>query len=78
MTVAVPAPDGVNTPADVTVPFVAVQLTPVLNVPAPVTLAEQEDVCVVRIEAGRQLTVTDVMAEEAFTATVAEPNFVPS
>jgi hypothetical protein len=28
--VAVPAPDGVNTPADVIVPFVAVQVTAVL------------------------------------------------
>lgn len=76
--VSVPAPDGVNTPVGVMVPFVAVQLTPVLNAPAPATLAEQEDVCVASIEAGTQVTATDVMAEEEFTATVAEPNLVVS
>jgi hypothetical protein len=78
VTVAVPAPDGVNKPADVMIPFVAVQLTPVLNVPAPVTLAEQDDVCVVRIDDGVQVTATDVIADEAFTATVAEPDLVAS
>jgi hypothetical protein len=36
------------------------------------------DVCVVEIELGKQLTVTDVMAEVALAVTVAEPNFVAS
>ena len=71
-------PDGVNTPAEVMVPLVAVQVTAVLNAPVPVTVAEQVDVCEVRIEVGAQVTVTAVMVEEPFTVTVAEPDLVVS
>ena len=39
--VAVPAPAGVKTPADVIVPPLAVQLTAELKLPVPVTLAVQ-------------------------------------
>ena len=42
--VPVPAPDGVNTPADVMVPPVAVQVTLLLNAPVPLTVAEQVEV----------------------------------
>lgn len=79
--VAVPAAAGVNTPALLTAPAVAGladQVTAVLKLPAPVTLALQVDVCEVRIEVDVQVTVTDVIVEEPFTVTGAEPNLVVS
>lgn len=76
--VAVPMPEGVKTPAGVIVPLVAAQVTAVLKLPAPMTFDVHVDVCVVEIELGKQLTVTDVMAEVALAVTVAEPNFVAS
>jgi hypothetical protein len=42
--VAVPAPDGVNTPTDVMVPPVAVHVTAELNAPVPKTVAVQVEV----------------------------------
>ena len=75
---AVPMPEGVKTPAGVIVPLVADQVTAVLKLPVPVTLAEQEEVCEVRILVSVQVTETDVMVEEPFTVTGAEPNLVES
>jgi hypothetical protein len=54
------------------------QVTAVLKLPVPVTFAVHVDVCVVRIEVGAQVTVTDVIVEEPFTVTGAEPNLVVS
>jgi len=79
--VAVPAPDGVNTPAAVIAPPVADHVTPVLKLPVPVTLAAHADVCVVAIALGAQLTLTDEMVEtvgEAVTVTAVDPDFVAS
>jgi hypothetical protein len=59
-------------------PFVADHVTAELKLPAPLTFDVQVDVCVVEIELGRQLTVTDVMAGLILAVTVAEPNFVAS
>jgi hypothetical protein len=41
-------------------------------------VAEQVDVCAVVIEAGEQLTLTEVMLDAAATLTVAEPDLVAS
>ena len=80
--VAVPAAAGVKTPALLTEPAVmglTDQVTAVLNAPVPVTLAEQDAVCEVKIEVGVQVTVTDVMELELpFTVTVAVPDLVVS
>jgi hypothetical protein len=82
VTVAVPAEAGVNTPVLLTVPAVVGltdQVTAVLKLPVPVTLALQVDVCEVRIDVSAQVTVTDVMEVEVlFTVTVAEPDLVVS
>jgi hypothetical protein len=59
--VAVPAPVGVKKPVDVMVPPVAVQVTAVLNVPVPRTVAAHCDVCPVLMEDGDALTETEVM-----------------
>jgi len=62
--VAVPAAEGVNTPALLTVPMLVGltdHVTEELKLPVPLTVDVQVDVCVVRIEAGEQLTVTDVI-----------------
>jgi hypothetical protein len=79
--VAVPAAAGVNTPVPLTEPAVVGltdQVTAVLKLPVPITLAEQEEVCEARILAGVQATATDVIVEEPFTVTGAEPNLVGS
>lgn len=78
--VAGPAAVGVNTPPEVTVPFVADHVTPVLKAPVPVTLAVQEEVCEIKIEVGVQMTDTVVMEveEELLTVTVVEPDLVVS
>jgi hypothetical protein len=54
--VPVPVPDGVNTPAGVMVPPVAVHVTPVANAPVPLTVAEQVEVCAVVMDAGLATT----------------------
>ena len=62
--VAVPAPSGVKTPALLTAPMLVGltdHVTEALKLPVPLTVGKQVDVCVVRIEAGEQLTVTDVI-----------------
>lgn len=71
-------PEGVNTPAEFIVPLEADQVTAVLKLPVPATLAEQADVCVIWIDAGVQITETDAMDEDAFIAIVAVPDFVVS
>ena len=59
--VTVPSTVGVNTPEDVIVPSDAAQVTAELYDPVPCTVAVQVDVCVVRMDAGEQTTVTDVI-----------------
>ena len=44
----------------------------------PVTVGVQADVCVVRIDVGEQVTVTDVMVGGMTTITGAEPDLVGS
>lgn len=75
MIAAVPAAVGVKTPEEVIEPPVADQLTALLNAPVPVTVAEQVEVWLVRMEAGEQLAETEDIVE---TVMVAEPNFVES
>ena len=58
----VPVPDGVNTPAGVIVPPVAVQVTPEANAPVPFTVAEQVAVCDVLIADGLATTAMLVTA----------------
>ena len=76
--VAVPVPEGVNTPEDVIVPSVAPQVTAELYDPVPCTVAVQLDVCVVRMDAGEQFTETEVIVDGAVTVTVALPDLVES
>ncbi|MGD0482243.1 MAG: hypothetical protein ABSA42_18895 [Terracidiphilus sp.] len=57
-------------------PPVAAQVTAELKAPAPCTVAEQVDVCVVRIELGEQITETDVIEGDALAVTVADPDLV--
>ena len=76
--VAVPVPEGVNTPEDVIVPSVAPQVTAELYDPVPCTVAVQVDVWVVRIDAGEQSTETEVIVDGAVTVTVALPDLVVS
>jgi hypothetical protein len=76
--VAAPAADGVKTPDELIVPPVAPQVTAELNAPAPCTIAEQVDVCVVRIELGEQITETDAIKEDVLTITVVDPDLVAS
>jgi hypothetical protein len=73
--VAVPVPDGVNTPEELTAPPVADQLTPELNAPVPVTAATHVAVCAVVIEVGKHETATDVIVGGGtVTVTIAEPD----
>jgi hypothetical protein len=58
--VPVPAPDGVNTPPEVIVPPVAVQVTAELYAPVPTTVATHVDVCAVVMEESVATTVTAV------------------
>ena len=74
--VAVPAPDGVNTPAGVIVPPVASQVTAELYAPVPDTVAAQVAVCAVVMEAGVARTatlVTVTVGGVAVTAIDADP-----
>jgi hypothetical protein len=76
---AFPTPDGVNTPADVIVPPVAVQVTAELKAPVPKTVAAHVDVCAVVIVLGEAITETDVtVTGTAVTLTLAVPDFVES
>lgn len=81
--VAIPAPEGENTPPAVIVPPVAVQFTAVLYVPEPDTIATHVEVCAIRIVSGVQLTATEVMVDDAMVdaaliVTVVDPDFVAS
>jgi len=72
--VAVPLPEGVKTPPEVMVPPVAVQVTPVLNAPVPLTVAEQVEVCAVVMLVGFATTVMPVTVGATFvTLMEAEP-----
>lgn len=75
---AVPKFDGVNTPEDVMVPSVAPQVTAELYEPVPSTVPEHVDVWVLRIEAGEQVTETEVIVDGVVTVTVALPDLVES
>ena len=76
--VAVPVPAGVKTPEVVIVPSVVPQVTAELYDPVPCTVAEHVDVWVLRIEAGEQVTETEVIVDGAVTVTVASPDLVES
>lgn len=76
--IADPAAVGVNIPEEVIVPLVADHVTPVLYVPVPVTVAVHVEVCVVRMDAGEQLTETKLTVTGAVTVTVVVPDFVES
>ena len=79
--VAVPAPAGVNIPELLTDPMpvgATDQVTAVLKLPVPVTVGVQVEVCVVRMDAGEQLTETDVIVTGTETVTVPDPDFVES
>jgi hypothetical protein len=69
--VAVPVRAGVNTPEDVIAPSVVPQVTAELYDPVPCTVAVQLDVCVVRMDAGEQITETELTVDGAATVTVA-------
>jgi hypothetical protein len=68
--VPVPVPDGVNTPAAVMVPPVAVHVTPVANAPVPFTVAAQMEVCDVLIEDGLAATVMLVIVGVTFVTVI--------
>lgn len=69
-----PVPVGVNSPAWVIVPPVAVQVTALLYAPVPDTVATHWEVCPVVIEAGLATTATFVTVGEAFVTVIgAEP-----
>jgi hypothetical protein len=73
--VPVPVPEGVNTPAGVMVPPVAVQVTPVPNAPVPFTVATQVEVCEVVMEVGLATTVMPVTVGDGLvTLIAADPN----
>ena len=59
-------------------PSVASQVTAELYEPVPCTAAEHVDVWVLRIEAGEQVTETDVIVDVAVTITVALPDLFES
>jgi hypothetical protein len=73
-----PAAAGVKTPEEVIAPSVAVQVTAELKAPVPCTVATQEEVWFVWIEAGEQATETEVIVPGTPTATDAEPDLVES
>jgi len=75
VTLAVPAPLGVNTPEEVIVPPVADQFTAELKSPVPTTVAVHAAVCVVVIEVGIHATITDVIVGGGgVTVIVADPD----
>jgi hypothetical protein len=75
---AVPPPEGVKTPSDVTVPPVADQVTSVVNAPVPVTVAAQVEVWSVVMFPGAAITETPVTVGATATATDVEPALVES
>lgn len=77
--VPVPVADGVNTPACVMVPPVAVQVTALLKLPCPETVAVQVAVCPKTIAVGAAATATVVIVLPApLTATVPAPDLLLS
>ena len=78
MIVAVPVAEGVKTPEGEMEPSVAAHLTAEFDAPVPCTVAMQEEVCVVRMDAGEQTAETPVMVGGGVTVTVAEPDLVVS
>jgi hypothetical protein len=75
---AIPEDAGENTPEELTWPFVAVHVTAELYAPVPVTVAVQEDVCVIKIALGEQATETDVIVGGKMTDTVIDPEMLVS
>jgi len=72
--VPVPAPEGVKTPPELMVPPVAVQVTPVLNAPVPITVAVHVEFCAVVMLVGFATTVMPVTVGATFvTLMEAEP-----
>jgi hypothetical protein len=79
VTVTVPAVvAAVNSPEELIVPALALQVTPELYVPVPVTVAVHCEVCAVCTEPGLQETETEVMVGGAVTFMVAAPDLVVS
>jgi len=79
--VAVPVPAGVKMPPLLTAPMLvglADHVTDVLKLPVPVTVGVQVDVCMIRMDAGEQVTDTEVIVAGTVTVTVAEPDLVES
>jgi hypothetical protein len=79
--VAVPAPDGLNTPALLTAPVpegLTDHVTDVIKLPVPVTVGVHVDVCVVRMVVGEQTAETEVIVGGTTTVTVVEPDLVES
>jgi hypothetical protein len=79
--VAVPEAAGVKTPLALIVPMVegvTDQVTAVLKLPVPDTVDEHVEVWLSRIDAGEQLTDTEVMVTGVPTVTMAEPDLVAS
>jgi hypothetical protein len=76
---AFPAADGVNTPPEVMVPPVAVQVTVEVKAPVPLTVAAQVEVWAVVMEEGVATTVMLVtVGGGAEMVTVAFPDLVES
>jgi len=71
--VAVPGDAGVNTPAGLIAPGLTPQVYAELNAPVPSTAAVHVEVCVMEIEAGEHVTVTEVMVEAAGGTAVPPP-----
>ena len=78
VTVAVPAPEGANTPVEVIVPLVAVQVTPELKFPLPSTVAVHVLVWAGVMEDGVQTTLTEVIVGAAAMVRFAKPDLVAS
>ena len=79
--VAVPAADGVKTPAEVITPPDEVQVTALLYAPVPLTVATQVEVWAVLIDAGLATTVIPVTVATTGVAVIdmlAVPDFVLS
>jgi hypothetical protein len=80
--VSTPAPPGVNTPVALIAPTVVGpidQLTAVIGLLVPITVAVQAVVCIVVIEAGKHETLTAVtVGGGGLTVTVTEALELPS
>lgn len=78
---AVPEVEGVKTPEMLTVPILdglSDHVTSLLKLPVPVTTGVHVDVCCVRIDDGEQVTVIEMIVDEAVMVTCADPDFVAS